>query len=75
MQHVLAVSGITAAPAIKREVEEGLIEVEVVVEVTEAMRPVRLGVGLLVAIIIGSFFFIGQDLNNETRPPPHTHPL
>lgn len=59
MQHVLAVCGITAALAIKREVEEGLVEVEVVVEVMEAMGPVRLGGGLLVAIIIGSFFLIG----------------
>lgn len=59
VQHVLAVSGITAALAVKGEVEERIVEVEVVMEVTEAMRSVRLGVGLLVAIIIGSFFFIG----------------
>lgn len=59
MQCVLAIGGITAALVVKRKVEEGLVEVEVVVEMTEAMGPIRLGVGLLVAIIIGSFFFIG----------------
>lgn len=64
VQYVLAVSKVPVVLAVEGEVEEGLVEVKAVVAMTIATAAIRLGViGLPVTVIIGTFVFIGQDLD------------
>lgn len=66
VQYVLAVGKVPVVLAVEGEIEEGLVEVKAVVAMTIAAAAVRLGViSLPVAIEIGTFVFIGQDLDSE----------
>lgn len=58
VQVVLAV-GSTSSMAAEREVEERLVEIKVVMKVTEAMWTVGIGVRLPVTIVICSLLFVG----------------
>lgn len=64
VQYVLAVSKVPVVLAVEGEVEERLIKVKAVLAVTVAATAVRLSVvSLPVAVVIGTFVFVGQDLD------------
>ena len=60
VQSVLAVGKLPVALIVEWEVEEGLVEVEVVVAVTIVTMTIRLGViSLAIPVIVGSLLLIG----------------
>lgn len=60
VQSVLAVGKLPVALIVEWEVEEGLVEVEVVVAVTVVTMTIRLGViSLAIPVIVGSLLLIG----------------
>lgn len=64
VQYVLAVSKVPVVLAVKRKVEEGLVEVKAVMAMTMAAAAVWLSViGLSVTVIVGTFVLIRQDLD------------